>query len=167
MEISCKAISRTTRFRDAHRSAAELDALLLARELDKLSLQFPHFRPSINRLTHHVRFQLRSVPEKQKLIRRALRRFERLGLDEITDETGLDNRNVIESLAPMIRDKEIELCLRDGARYRPSPGARTDVLGRQLNSRGKPVNVGVYFRLTATRDSGGRIKRVLLSLPHG
>lgn len=150
-----RALSKRSRFRDAKRSAADLDALILARELDALSARFPRFSFSINSLSYRVRFQLRSTKEKQKLIKRALTSFDRLGLDEIRDETGLDRAAVIECLAPMIRAKEIELCLRDGARYRPPVSARLDELGRPIDSldRRNAGNFGaLYFRLTARED---------------
>jgi len=148
MKLSHRAISLRTRVRDARRTDAELDALFLARELDKLSVQFPHFSPSINRWAYHVRFQLRSPKEKKRLIRRALARFDRLALEEIADETGLETSAVVESLAPMIKRKEIELCLRDGEKYQPRPNAPLDVLGRQITSRSTPVKA-FYFQLRA------------------
>jgi len=151
---------RRARFRDAKRSARDLDALILARELDKLSARFPRFSFSINSLSYRVRFQLRSPQEKQKLIRRALASFERLALEEIRDETGLDATAVVESLAPMVRAKEIGLCLRDGTPYVPPVGARLDALGRQLDSLkrvaptvpGEHGRLAVYFRLTPRED---------------
>src|SRR5215831_12818467 len=130
MKIS-RRVSRATANRDTHRSAAELDTLLLTRELAKLSARFPQHRPAINRLWWSVRFQLRAPREQEKLIRSALARFDRLALAEIADETGLNHSNVIESLVRMRQRKQIELCLRDGEPYRPKRGARLDELGRQ------------------------------------
>jgi|SRR5215831_898204 len=147
MKIAPRAISRRTRYRDSKRSAGELDALLLARELDQLSLRFPRFSRPINCLTHRVRFQLLSLSEKQKLIRRALMRFDLMGFEELVDETGLDNPAMIESLSPMVACKEVELCLRDGTAYRPTTGAPTDALGRQVNSLNRAVSIPIYFRL--------------------
>jgi hypothetical protein len=149
MEISRKPISRTTRFRDAHRSSAELDTLLLTRELAKLADRFPQHKPAINRLWWAVRFQLRKPHEQEKLIQRALARFDILGLEELAEETGLNDANISGSLARMIRANKIELCSRDGGPYRPKPGARLDALGRQLNSLNRVVPLAVFFRLTS------------------
>src|SRR5215831_13261855 len=122
MKIS-RRVSRATANRDTHRSAAELDTLILTRELAKLSLRFPQHRPAINRLWWSVRFQLRAPRAQEQLIRSALARFDRLALAEIADETGLDVANVTNLLSRMIKSNQIELCSRNGERYRPKPGA--------------------------------------------
>jgi len=155
MALARRNLSKRSRFRDAKRSARDLDALILARELEDLSLRFPRFSTSINSLSYRVRFQVRSAKEKQRLITRALKSFDLLGLDEITTETGLDRPAVIEALAPMIKARAIELCLRDGSPYRaPSNGRQIDPLGRPIDTVNRTNNGGraLYFRLTSMSE---------------
>jgi len=147
-----RPISKKTRRRELSRRAPDIEILQLARELDMLAERFPRFSPRINRLTYLVRFQLRPQRIKQKLIRTALHKFDCLALDEIVDETDLDLSAVVESLAPMIRRKQVELCLRNGARYQAPAGAHTDSLGRQLNSLNRVAPIAIFFRLSKRGD---------------
>jgi hypothetical protein len=147
--FSVMEISRSTSFRDRRRSSADMSTLQLTRELAKLADRFPQHKPAINRLWWAVRFQLRKPHEQEKLIQRALARFDILGLEELAEETGLDSTRVSDSLVRMVKARKIELCLRDGGPYRPRPGARLDALGRQLSSRNQVANVPVFFRLTS------------------
>jgi hypothetical protein len=113
-----------------------------------LARSFPRYSSNINRLTYLVRFDLRSRPAKEKVISQALRRFELLALDEIVEETNLDRSAVVDSLAPMLKRKQVELCLRNGAPYRAPQGRTTDALGRPIDQLGRPpLRAPVFFRL--------------------
>jgi hypothetical protein len=99
--------------RDARRSPDAREAAELGRELATLADKFTRFRGPINRLRHHVLVQARSEDWKLQTISECLG-ADPLSIEEIIEETDLDQQSVNEGLFALGLKGEAVRCNRNG-----------------------------------------------------
>lgn len=102
-----------TEKRDGRRAGDERAAAELGRELAALAEKFPRFRPAINKLQHHVLVQARSLGWKKQTVLRCLNN-EPLSVDEVSEETGLDQHAALATLYLLERESAAEKVNRTG-----------------------------------------------------
>lgn len=105
-----------TEQRDRHRKPEEKEATALGRQLAELASKYPRFKTSLNRVRHHVLVQVRSTEWKCREVTKCLGDDDPVSLEEILDETGLDEKSVNDTLALMLRKGLVEQCNRIGGK---------------------------------------------------
>jgi len=117
--------------RDQCRSLEEREAAALGRALAELARKHPRFKKSLNRVRHHVLVQVRSPKWKRHEISKRLS-AEPITVEEIMEETCLDQASILETLTLMMKDQQAEQCTRGGGKVK-------------VRSDGKPAEK-VYWR---------------------
>lgn len=100
-------------YRERHRSQEAQRAVDLSRALRKLALEFPRFKPDINRLEHRVLVQVRSPDWKCKKLLKYLG-AEPISISELAEDSGLDVPSIRNTLELLTTNGLVQPCNRHG-----------------------------------------------------
>lgn len=102
-----------TEQRDRRRRPVDREVAQLGRILAKAAKEFPRFRKKLNQWQHHVLVQLRSPEWKAREVLSCLT-ADPLSIEEIVEETWLDEISVEETLKALVAEGVARRCNRDG-----------------------------------------------------